>query len=234
MEYVLKENTRSRSIRVRVNTRGEVEVSVPPRTPKNTINSFLEQSQEWIHRMRARIQRNSVEEDIILHEGQLRKIQISTTQSERVLLTNNTISIRPTTYNAESVTRALLTWQKARAEEALTHLVSQCAKKTGVTILKLRFLEQKTRWGSCTSDLHVQLNWLLIRATQEVQRYVVIHELAHTVHHDHSKSFWQYVARFDPQYAENRKWLQRNATQMHHVPQLKNIFEVQKDVEKII
>lgn len=65
---------------------------------------------------------------------------------------------------------------------------------------KVGYREQKTRWGSCSSQGHIQLNWRLIVFTPEVIDYVIIHELAHLKHMDHSANFWNLVAQFAPNY----------------------------------
>ncbi len=66
---------------------------------------------------------------------------------------------------------------------------------------------QKTRWGSCSTKGNLNFNCLLMLAPSDVRDYVIIHELAHRKHMNHSKDFWKEVEIMIPDYKEKRKWL---------------------------
>jgi len=72
-------------------------------------------------------------------------------------------------------------------------------------VVKLR--NQKSRWGSCTSRGSIQINWRLIGAPLSVIDYILIHELAHLQHMNHSKDFWNLVSRHCPDFEQSEKWL---------------------------
>lgn len=69
------------------------------------------------------------------------------------------------------------------------------------------FRSQKTRWGSCSVQGKISLNWRLIVAPLDVIDYVVVHELSHLRHYDHSRMFWELVSHHLPSYLELRQWL---------------------------
>lgn len=69
---------------------------------------------------------------------------------------------------------------------------------------------QKTRWGSCSSKGTLNFNCLLMLAPEDVRDYVVVHELCHLLHMDHSQKFWAEVRRAMPHYKEPLKWLKQN------------------------
>lgn len=73
-----------------------------------------------------------------------------------------------------------------------------------------QLLEQKTRWGSCSSKGNLNFNWKLVRMPEEVLDYVVVHELAHRKEMNHSKAFWAIVESVLSDYRERRKWLKEN------------------------
>ncbi len=70
--------------------------------------------------------------------------------------------------------------------------------------------EQKSRWGSCSTNGSIYMNWRLIQAPENVLRYVAIHELAHLKEHNHSNHFWYLVESMMPDYSVQRQWLKTN------------------------
>ena len=75
------------------------------------------------------------------------------------------------------------------------------------TIQKVRAGNQTGRWGSCSSTGNLNFNCLLMLAPESVLNYVVVHELCHRKHMDHSPAFWQEVARMLPDYKKEEAWL---------------------------
>ena len=84
----------------------------------------------------------------------------------------------------------------------------------GVTYGKISIRDQKTRWGSCSSEGNLSFNWRLILAPPDVLDYVVIHELCHRKEMNHSKEFWALVESLMPEYKERRKWLRENGNNL--------------------
>ncbi len=87
---------------------------------------------------------------------------------------------------------------------------AEFAEKMQLFPKDLSFRSQKTRWGSCSTSGHLSFNWRLIIAPKDVIEYVIVHELAHLKHHNHSKNFWNLVATQILNYRILRKWLRDN------------------------
>ncbi|RYZ65342.1 MAG: M48 family peptidase, partial [Proteobacteria bacterium] len=104
--------------------------------------------------------------------------------------------------------RALISaFYQKNARTLLTERVGEYAARMNLHPKGLSFRAQKTRWGSCSSQGKISLNWKLVIAPLEVIDYVVIHELAHLQFYNHSKSFWNLVGTQSENYLAKREWL---------------------------
>lgn len=92
------------------------------------------------------------------------------------------------------------------------------ALRMGVDYGRITIREQKTRWGSCTSEGNLNFNWRLIFAPEKVLDYVVVHELAHRKEMNHSPAFYAVVASVMPEYKIYEKWLRDNGKTLWQNP----------------
>ena len=97
------------------------------------------------------------------------------------------------------------------AREVLGARTGYYARKMGVTYGRISIREQKTRWGSCSSEGNLNFNCRLLFVPDRIVDYVVIHELAHRRFMNHSKAFWKEVEKYMPDYKERKKLLSRFA-----------------------
>lgn len=96
---------------------------------------------------------------------------------------------------------AIEDWLKHRAKLKLGAQLMQLASINGFKLAGISVKKQKSRWGSCSSRGNINLNLKLIFLPPPLVRYIMIHELCHTLHMDHSARYWETVARYDPDYA---------------------------------
>ncbi len=96
---------------------------------------------------------------------------------------------------------------RSMAADILNMECAYFAKKMGVTYNKVTIRDQKSRWGSCSSNGNISLNWRLLFMHPKIGRYVVVHELAHRKQMNHSREFWAEVEKVLPDYRKYRKLL---------------------------
>jgi len=96
---------------------------------------------------------------------------------------------------------------KQKARIAISDRVGYYAKIMELSYKNIRISNAKTRWGSCSPKNTLSFSWRLILFPQDIIDYVVVHELAHIKHKNHSKMFWDYVKTICPDYLNKRKWL---------------------------
>ncbi|WP_068546151.1 M48 family metallopeptidase [Thalassotalea crassostreae] len=110
-------------------------------------------------------------------------------------------------HNSDYIQQALKIWYQQQAEKILKTRLTLMEAKTGLTSTKLKVRHYKTRWGSCNSKKQINLNSLLVMAKEDVIDYVIVHELCHTIHMNHSSLFWQLVEQNCPDYKLYKAWL---------------------------
>lgn len=117
----------------------------------------------------------------------------------------------------EAEIRRLETLEKRYRNAARQQFESRVAyfhRITGGNYTSITVRDQKTRWGSCSSRGTLSFNYRLIFAPPVILDYVVVHELCHLTHMDHSKNFWNMVASVMPEYKECRKWLREHGQEL--------------------
>jgi predicted metal-dependent hydrolase len=203
---------RSRSVRLSV--RGQtVNISSPPLLPQIFLKKYLTDQSAWLA---AHIQPTQKKSSTLLYLGQEYQLvyhQPGSAQSahhEPIQITDNMMHVFPVQATSASIHRLLERWLQGRAAATATPLLQVQAQSMGLSVPTLKFKETKSRWGSCSSMGAITLNWRLIHAPLAVIRYVIVHELSHRVHLNHSKKFWELVELHDPEFRVHRGWLKRH------------------------
>ncbi|GAB3024030.1 M48 family metallopeptidase [Natronobiforma cellulositropha] len=109
--------------------------------------------------------------------------------------------------------QAVVDWFIRRAEDELPTRVSRFEPRLGLDDVPVWVGEIDNRWGEYDAGT-VRLNWRLILAPVRIQDYVLVHELAHSVHDDHSDAFWNTVGALVPDYEDRREWLRVNGNSL--------------------
>ena len=199
---------RARRLAIRVYPDARVEVVVPPRAQAREIERFVAAHREWIDNKRAQALRNrpapqpfppaeltlrATGETFRLHvaggPGRLRLVHADDAEGSGGLLRISGAA------EARSLRQALRRWLMSVARARLEPRVAALAAATGVQYARVSIRRQRSRWGSCSVRGTISLNCCLLFQSPEVVDYLIVHELMHVKHMNHSARFWQAVER---------------------------------------
>ena len=105
-------------------------------------------------------------------------------------------------------------WYREQARQILPGRVEFFASQYEFPYRGIRITSARTRWGSCSAKGSLSFSWRLIQAPLAVVDYVVVHELVHTLVHNHSKQFWDRVGTIMPEFQSRRRWLREHGRQI--------------------
>lgn len=193
---------------------GSVIIRAPMRTSEKAIREFVEQHVEWIRKKQAEAlasqppaPKQYIPGETFLYLGNVYPLEIVKGQKKPLVLEGTFKLAESAQSKAELVFER---WYRAQAKKILTERVNAYAGQYGFQYKKIGITSARTRWGSCSVDGSLNFSWRLILTPLEAVDYVVVHELVHTVCHNHSRRFWNKVEAIMPDYKERRKWLRTN------------------------
>ena len=138
------------------------------------------------------------------------ELSLNTTQkTPSVVLVNNKFYITLTS-REQDPSILCEDFLRRQALDFLTARAKELATKMEVTFNNLTVKDQKSLWGSCSQKNNLNFSYRLIKMPRAVIDYLIVHELAHLVHFDHSADFWATVEKFIPDYKQHRRWLNNN------------------------
>jgi len=214
--YQLRISQRAKHARIVVKHNGIVEVVLPVGSSHKQAERLVDKQQAWIERALMRVQPVAQAENfpssIVLPAIDVAYAVAYQESNQRKLwqLDGDVLHLRDTT-NAHEVLRD---WLKVCAKQYLPEMLEAVAQDMGVDYRKVTIRLQKTRWGSCSTAKNISLNARLILLPMPIVRYVLVHELAHLKHMNHSPAFWHYVSKFEPNYNHLRRELRVKSMQL--------------------
>ncbi len=176
--HTIQESLRATRLSLAVHPDGRVTVTKPKRVSERDAEAFVLKHQEWIEAAREKFRRISA------------KKKPEQIQLPRPRKNSNAYK------EARKLARTLVT-------ERLTHFNALYELPYGIISIR----DQKTRWGSCSANGNLSFNYRIVYLPQELQDYVIVHELSHVKEHNHSERFWREVAKTVPNHAVLKKEL---------------------------
>ncbi|MCL2077565.1 MAG: M48 family metallopeptidase [Oscillospiraceae bacterium] len=191
---------------------GGVEVRAPLNLPKSYIDDFVLSKEKWLAKqLQAERERINRRVEFTLDYGALLTCRgkayiIDKSQSKHIGVSDNSFYIPPN-LTSEEIKAACVKIYKIIAKSDLAEKTFKFANQMSLKLNAVKINSAKTRWGSCSSKKNINFSWFLIMAEDDVIDYVVVHELAHLIHMNHSKRFWAVVESVLPDYRQRRKKL---------------------------
>lgn len=225
--WVVRESRRARRLSVRVYPAGRVEVVVPLRTSAALVQQFVSKHRVWIDE-RLRDCQPAASLDTLPHALELRGIE----QHVRIefIRGSGMPRVRVMAHGANEAdgvgvvgdpgasrdwSRALCRWLMRHAQDEIERRLNALAAEYDLQYRHVRLRRQRTRWGSCSSRGAININVCALFLAPEVLRYLLVHEICHTRHMNHSKRFWSLVEKLEPDFARLDRELRSG---WRHVP----------------
>ena len=205
-----------KTLAIAVDSFGRLIVRAPKRCSKERIFAFIEEKENWILRKKSEKQGAGIQlppENLNGYSLMLlgKKCAVRVVQTAKVGYDAEKNEI----YLPEKSPRErLIKWLKNNAKRIFTEVTARTAVTMGTSYRSVTVTSARSRWGSCSGENAIRYSFRLLYAPKEVIEYVVVHELAHTKHKNHSKAFWAEVATYVPDWKMKRKWLKTHGALM--------------------
>ena len=222
-DYELRVSARARFVRLYVSPHRGLEIVVPRGFDRRLIPDVLREKSSWIRRSLERVQ--AQREEILstptwqLPESiQFRAVDVEWAVVPRLAAGPRLSASMPAPRELEvtgpveneALGRAVLgRFLLIQAEIHLPPLLEAVSRETGLAYSRVAIRRQRSRWGSCSAQRAISLNATLMFLPQHLTRYVLVHELCHTVHLNHSPRYWALVARHHPDYRAAEREMRR-------------------------
>lgn len=221
-----------------VNKDGSVTIKAPRLYPTDKeLANFVEQKIDWILKQRD-IQQDREDMKLVRrfetdysfpYLGEERLVEMRQGKKTQISYENGKIIIKTPYYEVlqadyeapenavaiEKLKNDLKKWYKKQAFAYINKRVEYYQSIVGVTVNSVSIKSRKSQWGSCDSNGDLTFSWRLVMARPEAIDYVVVHELCHRKHMDHSREFWNEVQKYMPGFKKQKQWLEENSVNLN-------------------
>ncbi len=218
MDYTIVRHPKRRRLSLQITSERELKVLAPLGVSVRKITQFVSKQEDWILQTLEKIpvldKPQFQNGETFLYLGDRYPLVLQRGAQTELTLNKGCLYLHCDEIAFHSIDKKadmLEKWYRLRAKDIIVDRVEIYAEQMGLRPNQIRIKGHRSRWGSCSNKGNLNFNWRLILTPIEVLDYVVVHELAHLVHMNHSASFWQLVAVHCPEYKAHKKWLKIHA-----------------------
>lgn len=207
--WTVRVSGRARRLSVRVYPGGRVEVVVPPGASPTAVQKFIGTHRQWIHRRVEDLSTAAAMDDSRPESIRLSAIDrhyaveyrpTGESSASLRIAGENVLVVSGPLHDDRAIGAALRSWLADLAQQQLGSELDRVAVEGNFRYARAQIRRQRTRWGSCSASGTISLNVCLLFLRPQVVRYLLLHELCHTRHMNHSARFWALVESLEPDY----------------------------------
>ncbi|MFD3157949.1 M48 family metallopeptidase [Haloimpatiens sp. FM7330] len=224
IEFTVKYSNR-KTLAIEVEPSGKVNVVAPMGVSQEEIIKKVRSKAAWIVQKQYevkninvnKINREAVNGESYLYLGRnytLQLIDDKTIKKIQVKLFRGKFIVTTPTKDEVKIKEALEQWYREKALQKICDRVKYYRPFFNKEPKAIKVKEQKKRWASCTSKDELLFNWRCVMAPAYILDYIVVHEMCHMYHKDHSKEFWNMVSDVMPDYEGRKEWLRYNGIKL--------------------
>ena len=202
----------SKKLTLKIDDKGDLIVSAPNGLSNSEIFKFVEQKQTWIKKKQNEIKTIILQNQQILNFEECfylgKRCAIAMVQGLKTLEYRNQTFMLPQGANRKNTIKA---FYMKEAEKILVFRLNYLTSVMNIQPKECKIIASKAKWGMCDSKKVIYLNYKLIMLPPDIIDYVIVHELCHIEHNNHSKEFYGLLEQYIPEYSKIRKWMRENS-----------------------
>lgn len=219
IEYIVKRSSKRKKLTITVERDRSIVVHVPENISEKQIEDIVNSKRQWIYEKMGHPQKYTslphapgkelVNGESLLYLGRQYQVEVMDTLNGEVQFDQRfylPVGVKQATDKAT----LLKQWYIKEAKEKIVPRVFKYASDLGVNVGKVKIVNNRYRWGSCTVNDNINISWRLIMAPMFVVDYIVVHELAHLIESNHTPVFWNIVSAQSPRMEKAKQWLKEN------------------------
>ncbi len=201
--YVLKRSAKRKTISISIQSDNTIVVRCPQKTKIERVEQFLDEKKVWIEKHLSKNEKNSESFSRVLcgKTVLIKGEEVPFCLSERDFICENGVCLT-------SLNKMKRVYIEHFGEEFID-LLNEISAQTNLKYSKVSFRDYKSRWGCCNTKGELTFNYKLLMLPKEIWVYVIVHELCHTKHMNHSVAFWNCVGTILPDYKNVLKQIKR-------------------------
>lgn len=214
-----------KTMAIKVEPPDKVTAIVPLKTSRRVILERVRNKAPWIikkldHMKDFQYQagpKEYVDGESFIFQGKNYRLQVEVNSSLtklQIKIEGETLLVKSPVRDKETISRLVELWYRHEAKQVIYARIKFYQDKIPIIPNRVVLKDQKSRWGSCSSKNNLNFNFRTVMAPLPVLDYIVVHEMCHLVHLNHSKEFWNLVESILPEYRQQKEWLKMNGASL--------------------